>query len=300
MEEFANHTVVIVGGAKGIGLATVRLFLEAGAHVLAGDIDADALEAAVTHLKARSPQAALVGMKCDVSDEASVQALMEAACRPPFLSPPTVAVNCAGILGATGPIDRMDYESWRKTNSVHFDGTFLVIKHSAIVMKRAPWQQDTGVVQRAIVCLASIGGMKGGLAPHPYSASKAAIIQLVKNAAAELVHSNIRVNAIAPGAIPTSMTGIALASDASADGIEKAREHLASHTPMPNRRVGSTEDIAHAIMFLASPVRASYVNAHCMVVDAGITEGGAGPVMPHFSQESWAVPMYDAMGKRGV
>ena len=64
MEEFANHTVVIVGGAKGIGLATVRLFLEAGAHVLAGDIDTDALEAAVTHLKARSPQAALVGMKC--------------------------------------------------------------------------------------------------------------------------------------------------------------------------------------------------------------------------------------------
>ena len=108
MEEFANHTVVIVGGAKGIGLATVRFFLEAGAHVLAGDIDTDALEAAVTHLKARSPQAALVGMKCDVSDEASVQALMEAACRPPFLSPPTVVVNCAGILGATGPIDRMD------------------------------------------------------------------------------------------------------------------------------------------------------------------------------------------------
>ena len=116
----------------------------------------------------------------------------------------------------------------------------------------------------------SIAGVQGGLGPHAYSVAKAGVIGLARSAAAELAQFRIRVNAIAPGSIPTGMTAHVMAGDP--DALEQTAVHIGAKSPLG--RSGSTLDIAEAALYFMSDA-GSYVTGQTLVVDAGVTSGAS-------------------------
>lgn len=138
------------------------------------------------------------------------------------------------------------------------NGAFHGIKHAARVMV----PQGSG----AIVSIASIAGLQGGIGPHAYTTSKHAVIGLTRSAASELGPHGIRVNAVAPGVMATPLSAFAIAGDRSA--MERAEEQIASESLLGT--AGTAQDIADAVVYLAGS-ESRYVTGHCLVVDAGAT-----------------------------
>lgn len=250
MSEFQDAAVVVTGAASGIGRSTARLFASCGAQVTVGDIG-PGVEAVAEEIRGHGGRADAVQM--DAGDEAAVEHLMQSAAsrygRLDF-----VHAN-AGVSGGTRGLFEQSGDDWACLLKTNLIGPFLAIKYAAplLVARRG-----------SIVCTASVAGLQAGAGGPAYSASKAGVISLVKLAAQQLGGTGVRVNAVCPGLIETGMTR-AIYEGARAVSKEDRIGQL-----NPLRRGGEPEEIASAVMFLASRA-ASYVNGHALVVDGGLS-----------------------------
>lgn len=243
---FEGKSVVVTGAASGIGRATARLFASEGAKVLAVDLD-DAIEETATGHEG------IMAMRGDAGSESDVQAMIATALSQ--LGGIDVIAANAGISGGTAGLFDQAPEDWAQILRVNLIGPFLAIKHGARAMIDA---KKPG----AIVCTASVAGLRAGAGGPAYSASKAGVINLVQTAAQQLSGSGIRVNAVCPGLIETGMTKPLY------DFVRSKGKEAEIGRLNPMQRGGEPEEIASAITFLASD-DASYVNGHALCVDGG-------------------------------
>jgi 3alpha(or 20beta)-hydroxysteroid dehydrogenase len=254
MARLDGKVAIITGGARGMGAATCRLFVEAGAKVAIADM----LDDAGSALAAELGDAARF-YHLDVTSEASwaaVTALVEAD-----LGPVDVLVNNAGVLLFKSLL-QTTLDDYRRVLEVNLVGEFLGIKAVA-----------PGMITRrrgAIVNISSVDGMKGANGLAAYASSKWGVRGLTKVAAMELGHLGIRVNSVHPGGVDTAMTNY--------EGVprEKVSERFQN---IPLQRVGAPEEVARATLFLASD-EASYIVGAEMVVDGGMITGSYYPLFP--------------------
>ncbi|WP_016746938.1 SDR family NAD(P)-dependent oxidoreductase [Rhizorhabdus wittichii] len=245
---FRGKSVLVTGAASGIGKATVDLFADEGANVIAVDLTPTA-----------KPEPARVGSIMTVDgnagDEREVAAMVATAVeRHGGLD--IICAN-AGISGGMAGLFEQSAEDWLSLLQVNLIGPFLAIKHGAKAM------MDAGR-PGAIVCTASVAGLRAGAGGLAYSASKAGVINLVQGAAQQLTGSGIRVNAVCPGLVDTGMT-----QDLYTAARSKGREDLIGQLN-PLKRGGEPAEIARTIAFLASD-EAAYINGQALVVDGGLS-----------------------------
>jgi 3-oxoacyl-[acyl-carrier protein] reductase len=238
---FDGQVAIVTGGAAGIGLATARRIVAEGGRVVIGDVDEAALDAAAGELGASA-----VARRCDVTLEADVEALAEAAISQ--FGQLDVAVANAGT-GTAGALIDTDLAEWNRVVGINLNGTFLTIKHAGRRMGAGG----------SIIATASLNAVQPGPGVGPYCAAKAGVAMLVQVAALELGPAGIRVNAVAPGLIRTALTeGMWLLPAIVADFEE--------NTPLG--RHASPEEVAAFITFLGSD-DASYVSGSLHLIDGG-------------------------------
>jgi NAD(P)-dependent dehydrogenase (short-subunit alcohol dehydrogenase family) len=262
---FENKVAVVTGGASGLGEAMARLFVAEGGRVVVADLQEERGQALVAELG--DDRAAFV--RTDVTEEADVAAAVDLAVT--SFGGLDAMCNNAGIVGAVGPIAETDMDRYDVTMAILLRGVFVGIKHAAKVMIA----QGRG---GAIVNTASTAGVQGGQGPHVYSAAKAGVIGLTRSASAELGQYGIRVNAVAPGGIPTPLT--AQVTTGNVADVEKASAAIGSRSPL--KRPPTPHDVAETVVFLASD-GGSYVSGQTIVIDAGLT-AGANPTSWAYSQ----------------
>jgi NAD(P)-dependent dehydrogenase (short-subunit alcohol dehydrogenase family) len=163
--------------------------------------------------------------------------------------------NNAGILGSVGPIAEIERDGWLRTIDVLLNSVFYGIKHASKVMQ----EQGFG----SIINTASTAGVRAGLGPHVYTAAKHAVVGLSQSVATELGPYGIRVNVIAPGGTVSGLTARLVTGDH--QDLTKASQIIGANNPL--RRAGTPEDIANAVLYLASD-EASFTNGAVLVVDA--------------------------------
>jgi NAD(P)-dependent dehydrogenase (short-subunit alcohol dehydrogenase family) len=243
---------IITGAAGGIGRAAARLFAAEGARIVIADFREDALEETVALLRSEGLEA--VSAAADVGEEGAVRGLVELAAQK--LGGLDAFFANAGVTGSARTVADTSPEQFQEVLRINLLGPFLAIKYGAPLIAK----QGKG----SIVCTASVAGLRAGAGPVAYSASKAGVINLVCSAAQELRGSHVRVNAICPGLIETSMT-----KPIFDHARQRGSEHkLGQFTPL--ERAGQPMEIAQAAVFLASD-ESSYVNGHALVVDGGLT-----------------------------
>ncbi|KXH75986.1 MAG: hypothetical protein AM326_08095 [Candidatus Thorarchaeota archaeon SMTZ-45] len=257
MGKLANRVAVLTGGASGIGKAIVELFVKEGARVVVADIQDE-----LGQQLAESLGASATFVHADVSLEDDVKSMIDYAVD--SYGRLDCVVNNAGMGGVQGEIESIPVSGFDHTIGVLLRGVFLGIKHSAPILKR----QGEG----NIINISSIAGLRGISQNHPYSAAKAAVIQLTHTVAMELAPYNIRVNSICPGSIVTSIFGAS--KGMSAADSESKYEDLKRlfERAQPLQRAGLPEDIAKAALWLASD-DSSFVTGHALVVDGGMSVG---------------------------
>src|SRR5512133_2717088 len=240
-----DRIAVVTGASRGIGRSISLALAAKGATIVAVDIDQAATEAIVAELQAAGAKAlAVVGNVTVAADvERMIEAAMEAFGRVDIL------VNNAGIT-RDGLLMRMKDEDWDAVLNVNLKGAFLCTRAAFKVMSKQRYGR--------IVNIASVVGQMGNAGQANYCASKAGLIGLTKSNARELAKRSITVNAVAPGFIATAMT------DALSD---KVREELTAQIPL--ERLGSAEDIANAVVFLASE-KTGYVTGQVIAVNGGM------------------------------
>lgn len=248
---FAGKRVVVTGAGSGIGRATALRFAREGAGVVVGDLDAEAC----ARLCGEHEHIRFV--PTDVSDEAAIVALVDAA------GPIDVMVNNAGAGGTRLPTDEMDMAAW--------DETFALLLKSVVIGTReaAKAMQDRG---GAVVNIASVAALSTGMAPTAYSVAKAGVLHFTKCAAADLARHRIRVNAVCPGFINTSIFTASLGITGDAETQAKAMIAQMSAAAQPVARGGQPDDIAAAVTYLASDDAAFMTGTH-MLVDGGMLIG---------------------------
>lgn len=251
MKPLEHKRLVITGAASGIGKATCLLAAAEGARIVAVDI-ADTVSDTVAEIRAAGGQA--VAVQADTSDEASVAAFIERSVSE-YGGIDGVFAN-AGIGGARKHYSEMTAADWHRTLAVNTVGVFLALKHAATHLIR----QRSG----AMLCTASVAGLRANAGGVDYSASKAAVISMVQTMAYQLYDTGVRINAICPGLIETGMTQPA---------FDRARERGTEDRIgqiNPTRRAGQPIEIAQMACFLLSD-RASYVNGQAVPVDGGLS-----------------------------
>jgi len=249
-----GHVAVITGAASGIGRATAHRFVEEGARVVVADIQVDAGTAVAEDLGD-----AARFLATDVTMEAQVAAAIDLAVD--VWGHLDCMFNNAGVIGAVGPLVETTAEAWNRTIDVLLTSAFYGTKHAARVMIPA----RSGV----ILSTTSAAGVLAGLGPHAYTVAKTGIIALTRSAACELAPYGIRVNAIAPGTIPSAMTAAALTGDHTK--VDEAAAHVRATNALGV--AADPIDIANAALYLASD-EARIVTGHTLVVDAGRTVDG--------------------------
>ena len=247
----ARPVAVVTGAARGIGLAVARWFLEHGHRVALLDRDAATLDRAIAGI-ARPADA--LGLRCDVSDEAQVEAAARAV--EERFGRVDALVNNAGV-AVFEHIQRTTFAQWRDVMATNLDGVFLCTQAFGARM------QARG--RGAVVNVASISGLRASTMRVAYGTSKAAVIHLTKQQAVELSHFGIRVNAIAPGPVDTAMAKL----------VHTAAVRADYHDAIPLARYGAEEEMAQVVGFLCSDA-AAYVNGQVVAVDGGFDAAGVG------------------------
>ena len=252
-----GKVAVITGAASGIGLGAVERLVADGAQIVAGDVQDGKGAALETRFKG-----AIAYRHCDVTDEAQVKALMEAAVS--TFGGLDIVFNNAGVSSGAGTLAETNLDVWRKQFELLLFAVVAGVKHAAPHLKA----RGGG----AIINTASIAGLQAGWGPPPYSTAKAAVIHFTRTASAELARDNIRINAICPGLIATSILGASMGV-----GVERADQMAAlikqrGNAVQPIKKTGMPEDIAAMVAFLASE-DAAFITGQHFVVDGGITIG---------------------------
>ena len=252
MARLAGKRTIVTGAGSGIGRASALLFAAEGAAVLAVDKTADAVAETAAMIKSAGGKA--VAMAADAGSEPEVKAYV-ARCLKEFGGLDAIYAN-AGISGGMVPLFEQTVEQWQEILRVNLIGPFLAIKHAGQHMAK----QGKG----AIVCTASVAGLRANAGGNPYSASKAGVISLAQTAANSLLGTGVRVNAICPGLIETGMTK-PLFDWAKERGTAGKIGQL-----NPLQRPGEPKEIANMALFLLSD-DASYVNGQAFAVDGGLS-----------------------------
>ncbi|MEN9856077.1 MAG: hypothetical protein RL186_1358 [Pseudomonadota bacterium] len=252
-----DKIIAVTGAASGIGLSSVELLVAEGAHVLAADIQDDKGKALEARFGGKVAYA-----HCDVTKEADIAAAFDLAIS--RFGGLDGLFNNAGAGGAMGGIADTDHKSWSMTLDLLLTSVFLGTKHAL------PHLIARG--GGSIVNTASIAGLEAGWGPVAYSTAKAGVIHFSKVAAAELCAHKIRVNAICPGLIATSIFGASIGLPrAQADQMAAQLAERGAHV-QPVGRAGSGNDIAEALVWLLSDAGGFVTGTH-IVVDGGITIG---------------------------
>ncbi|HWF42491.1 MAG TPA: SDR family oxidoreductase [Acidothermaceae bacterium] len=239
--DFEGLVAVVTGGASGIGLATARLLAQRGAKVACLDVAIDELD---DHL---------FGVRADVTDDDSVKAAIEAVVF--RFGGIDMVINNAGI-GARGDVTANDDAEWHHVLDVNVVGMVRVTRAALPYLR--------GSSHPAIVNTGSVAGCAGLPARALYSASKGAVLALTLAMAADHVHEGIRVNCVNPGTADTPWVGRLL--DAADDPVA---ERAALEARQPLGRLVSADEIAEAIVYLASPAAASTTGT-ALAVDGGM------------------------------
>jgi len=240
-------TAIITGAARGIGLATAKMMAEQGDMPVLVDWDKAELS------KAASTIEQCHAVHCDISQPDQVDRLMtEVIDKTGQID---ILINNAGVADF-GPIEETDFARWRAVMQTNLDGVFLC-SQAAI-----PHLKST---RGAIVNIGSISGLRASTLRVAYGTSKAAVIQLTLQQAAELGEYDIRVNCVCPGPVRTKLAMAVHTQDI----ID------AYHDAIPLNRYGQEDEIAQAICFLASE-KASYITGQILAVDGGFEATGVG------------------------
>lgn len=245
--DLAGRNFVVTGAASGIGLAVADALARVGGHVALVDRDGESAERAARQLRAQGARALPVA--CDIADPEAIAAAAERVRRE--LGKVSGLVNNAGLL-RPGPLDAVSLEDWNRVLAVNLTGYLLCARTFGRDML------DAG--HGSIVHIASISALHPQTRSGAYSASKAGVLLLNKQMAAEWGPRGVRSNAICPGMIRTALS----ADFYKVPGFEAARAAVTA-----SRRVGEPMDIADPALFLLSD-RAGYVNGTELVVDGGL------------------------------
>lgn len=251
MIDFTGKIVLITGGASGIGLATARAFSGAGAHVAIGDLSGEAAETAAASLGADH-----TGLALDVTDESSGETFVAAVQKQHGRI--DVLVNCAGIADSFTPTLEQPLEQFRRLIDIHLTGTYAMCRHAAKPMLA----RGAG----AIVNIGSIASWTALPRRNGYTAAKTGTLGLTRALACEWAQGGVRVNAVTPGYILTPFVE-KLIAEGKLDQKVLARR-------CPSGRLGTPEDVAKAILFLASDM-AGYITGVALPVDGGWIAYGA-------------------------
>jgi len=251
MGRLEGKSVIITGAGSGIGRAASLLFTKEGAKLIAVD-RTDHVKETVDLVKKAGGTAEAV--QADAGSEKDVIAYIDKAFSA-YGKLDAIWAN-AGVSGGLVPIAEQTVEHWQEILRINLIGPFLAVKYSIPHMTK----QGHG----AIVCTASVAGLKSGASGHPYAASKAGVISLVQTTAYSLSGTGVRINAVCPGLIETGMTKPVF-DRAKERGTQDKIGQL-----NPLKRAGQPHEIAAMGLFLASD-EASYVNGQAFPVDGGLT-----------------------------
>jgi len=274
-QQLDGKIAVITGAASGIGLATVELFVEAGARVLAADLNADEGQA----LADRFPGVVRF-MRCDVTQTAQIKAAIDGAAE--AFGGLDILFSNAGAGGSIAGVETFNEASWDHTQALLLRSVAAGASYAVPHMK----QRGGG----AIVNTSSVSALQAGYAPLAYSVAKAGVLHYTRLAATELSAHRIRINAIVPGFIATRIFGGLMQLDYDQAGQLAQQIAQRSGTANPLGRSGMPRDIAEAALFLASDA-AGFITGTHITVDGGLTIGPR-----HSWDPNVAGPMSDALG----
>ena len=270
-----GKVALITGAASGIGLGTVELFLEEGAKVVAADMQ----DAKGAQLEARF-EGRLAYVHCDVTVEADLERAVETAVA--RFGGLDILFNNAGSGGTMATAEEITAEAW--------DKVFALLVRAPVIATRLAIPHMLKRGGGSVINTASIAGTEAGWGPLAYSTAKAAVIQLTRATAAEISPKGIRVNAICPGLIATSIFGASLGMPRDVADQMAALIAEAAPTMQPLHLAGQPRHIADAALFFASDQSAFVTGTH-LIVDGGITVGPR-----HAWDENSASPLLAAMG----
>jgi 3-oxoacyl-[acyl-carrier protein] reductase len=240
-----GKVAIVTGASRGIGRSIALALAAEGARIVAVDMAPEGVETLAAEIREAGGEALAVQGNVTLSADAErmVEAAVEAFGRVDIL------VNNAGIT-RDGLLLRMKDEDWDAVLNVNLKGAFLCSRAASKIMTKQRYGR--------IVNIASIVGQMGNAGQANYCASKAGLIGLTKSNARELAKRNVTVNAVAPGFIATDMTEAL---------PEKVRQELAAQ--IPQERLGSADDIANAVVFLAAE-RSGYITGQVIGVNGGM------------------------------
>lgn len=248
MTKLSGKTALITGGNSGIGLATARLFIEQGARVaITGQSEASLLQA--SELLGND----VLVLKSDAGSLADIDSLMNEV-KDRFGHLDVLFVNAGNSRPA--PFDRVTESQFDEANAVLFKGVYFTIQKALPLLAKGA----------SIIVTTSISNQKGSPNFSVYAACKAALRSLVQTLSLELVERGIRVNAVSPGPIDTP--GFGRYWDAPAEVVQAAKEEFVRKSPM--KRFGNPDEVAKAVLFLASD-DSSYIAGTEIVVDGAVT-----------------------------
>src|SRR4030081_1214298 len=247
---FENKVALVTGAGSGLGLATAKAFAESGASVVLADANEKAVRSAAEELAAHGHKT--LAVQCDVADDAQVEAMVDRTVA--TFGRLDAAYNNAGVQNVVAEAAEATREDFDRVISINLRGAWSCMKFEL----RQMLKQGNG----AIVNCSSIGGLVAGPKRGAYQASKHGVLGLTKSAALDYAARGIRINAVCPGIIHTSMLNKMMATQADAlDAMLK---------DVPIGRLGRPEEIANAVLWLCSS-SASFMVGHALAVDGGYT-----------------------------